>query len=255
MGQLHSVVQFLDSLLEPKRYRDQSINGLQIESKNREIQKVVVAVDAGLSVIQEAVKQQADLLIVHHGLFWGSMQPLTGALGQKVRLLMEHGCSLYASHLPLDGNMEVGNGVEIARFLGLEKITPFCEYEGRTVGAAGSAPKELNCSSISEFFASIPGASLPFYQLAFGDSERIARIAIVTGSGAFALPVAAAEGYDFFISGEPKQEVYHMAEELRMNALFIGHYASETFGVRAVGERIKKTLELEVSFVDIPTGI
>ncbi|MCB0353290.1 MAG: Nif3-like dinuclear metal center hexameric protein [Bdellovibrionales bacterium] len=255
MTQLSSVTQFLDSLLDPQKYQDASLNGLQVETKNREIKKVCFAVDAGLTVIEEAIQQEADLLVVHHGLFWGECQAIRGALGQKIHLLMQHGCSLYASHLPLDGNMEVGNAAEIARFLSLSQVTPFCEYKGATIGASGTAPRELSFSSLLEKLATIPGASLPFLQLMFGNNERCSRIAIVTGSGAFALPVAVQEGFDLFISGEPKHEVFHMAQELQANALFIGHYASETFGVRAVAERIEQTLELKTGFIDIPSGI
>src|SRR5262245_25723963 len=123
MTQLKTVTAFFDSLLEVHSYQDSALNGLQVDSGRAEVSCVAFAVDAGQSVIEEAIQRGAELLVVHHGLYWGSCEPVTGPIGRKIRTLISRGCSLYASHLPLDGNTEVGNGFELARYLGLEDIS------------------------------------------------------------------------------------------------------------------------------------
>jgi len=254
MAKLDSLVQLLNNLLPPGEFpEDSAINGLQVEANQKDIRKIALSVDAGLSVIEKAVAQGADLLIVHHGLFWGSSQPIIGAFGKKISLLLSKGCSLYASHLPLDAQNEIGNNFEMARFLGLEQIEGFCEYKGKKIGAKGrlSTPKPF--SYFEERAAQMTGAS-PLVCLPFG-KPSISSVGVVTGSAAFALGPAAKEGLDLFVTGEPKQHVYHEAKELGINALFAGHYATETFGVRALGSRLQKNYDVETFFINEPTGI
>ncbi|MCB0338905.1 MAG: Nif3-like dinuclear metal center hexameric protein, partial [Bdellovibrionales bacterium] len=181
MAQLTSVIQYLNALLEPGTYRDHALNGLQVESSNAVIQKVAVAVDAGQSVISAAVEQSSDLLIVHHGLFWGESEPITGALGKKIQTLISRKCSLYASHLPLDGNLEVGNAFELGRFLQLDNLERFCEYHGMTIGAKGTLSRSVKLSDCEELLSEIP-QNTRMLSLGFG-TEQISRVGIVTGSG------------------------------------------------------------------------
>lgn len=254
MMQLDSLIQFLDSLLSPATYSDAALNGLQVESSNSLIKTVCVAVDSGLSVIEEALQQSADLLIVHHGLFWGETQhPISGVFGRKIELLLKNGCSLYASHLPLDGNSEVGNAYELGKFLKLEELKGFCEYSGSQIGARGKFREATSMDFIVDQLSQIPGAISPLV-LNFGP-DRIEHVGIVTGSGSMAIPLCAAESLDLLISGEAKQEAYHNARELQVNALFAGHYATETFGVRALARRIEQQFDLETFFINQPTGI
>ncbi len=254
MIQLPSLLSYLDSLLQPKLYQDVALNGLQVESGTETIRTVAFAVDCGKSIVEAAVKKEADMLIVHHGLFWGTEQAITGPLAQKISLLLSNGCSLFASHLPLDGNAEVGNGFELARHIGLENIEGFCEYLGQTVGALGSLPKPLSRSEIVGKLKEIEGALESPLLLPFG-KEEVKSIGVVTGSGAFAIPLCKEMGIDLLISGEPKQEAYHLAKELEVNALFAGHYATETFGVRALSRRIEQDFDVSTVFIEEPTGI
>jgi len=253
MTQLTSVVKYFDSLLTPREYTDYAYNGLQVESTCSNITCVAFAVDSGLSVIEEAVSKEADLLVVHHGILWGEPIPITGTFGAKVNSLLHNKCSLYASHLPLDGHREVGNGFEFARYLELEAVEGFCEYKGTTIGARGKCGKSKNLEHFVEKCSEIDGAISPVI-LPFG-VDTIQSVGIVTGSGTSALSICPQEGIDLLISGEAKQEAYHLAKELRVNALFVGHYASETFGVKSLQKRIEKDFEMGTVFIHEPTGI
>lgn len=253
MAQLSTIIRFLDSLLEPRLFKDSSLNGLQVDAGDANITKVGIAVDAGLSVIERAVADGVGLLVVHHGLLWGECVPISGPLGAKIRTLMLGKCSLYASHLPLDAHREVGNNFELARFYGATQIEHYQEYKGQLLGAVGRMAQPRTVDYFVQRSREMVGAKEPLL-LPFG-RPKIEKVAFLSGSGAFALPEAAAIGADLFVSGEPKQEVYHLAKELKINALFAGHYATETFGVRAVGRLITQDFDVPSVFIDEPTGI
>jgi dinuclear metal center YbgI/SA1388 family protein len=256
---LSTVTAFLNELLPPHAYLDSSQNGLQVDAGRDTVTHVAFAVDAGESVIAEAVSRGADLLVVHHGLLWSTIPgPITGPLGRKVKLLIEGGCSLYGSHLPLDGHQEVGNGAQIAHMLGLHDIKPFCFYKGGPVGCWGRCPQTMTFESVSSILQQLHGAS-PHCVLPFGKSS-FSTVAIVTGSGSFALEECARANIDLLISGEPKHEAYHLAKELHQSALFAGHYATETVGVLALKNQIEQLTTqnnwtLRTSFIDEPSGI
>ena len=234
-------------------FKDVSLNGLQVDSGRATISKVVIAVDSGLSVIQKAVQEEADLLIVHHGLFWSEAQALIGPFGDKIRTLFEGKCSLYASHLPLDAHHDVGNNFELARFFELDRIQPFGDYKGQFIGAEGMTKTPSTLQNFVDRCRAMPGAITPLV-LPFGPS-KIEKVAFLSGSGVSAMREAGEKGIDLFISGEPKQEAYHIAKELNLNAIFAGHYATETFGVKALARVIEKDFEIKTSFIDEPTGI
>ena len=258
---LNLIVQTLDELLQPENYRkaDISWNGLQVEAANPSIKKVGVAVDGALSVIEQAVSLSCDLLIVHHGLFWGeSPSPMvSGSMGKKIRALIEGGCSLYASHLPLDGNEQVGNAFELARELKLKELEASFEYHGATVGVLGrlSAPVSFEQFRDQVFKTVIPDGSNPITcELPFGP-EKIQTVGVATGSASSLLEDAKSLGCDLLLSGEPKHEAYHLAKEVEIHGLFAGHYLTETYGVKAVGKFLEEKLKIEAVFIDEPSGI
>lgn len=252
MAQLSSIAQYLDSLLQTKSYQDHSLNGIQVEASGNAVKRVAFAVDAGMSIVQKAIAAEAQLLVVHHGILWGTPLPISGAFGRKVEQLLRHGCSLYASHLPLDGHPEVGNAFELGRFLGLEKLEGFCPLGGMMIGARGTLRTPLALDAVAQKLAVLsPKAPLT---LPFGKRD-IRRVGIVTGSGSSALPLVASEGLDLLVSGEAKQESYHLAKDLEVSAIFAGHYATETFGVRALERRLKKDFDIQTLFIDEDTGI
>ena len=226
---LDNITSYLDTLLSPHLFQDASLNALQVESSTKIVRNVGLAVDAGLSVIDEAIRTKCELPLV------------------------EGGCSLYASHLPLDAHPEVGNNFELARFFALNSIEPAFPYKGACIGALAKAAPQPRENFIERARMMVGATKEPLF-LPFGP-PTITRVAIVSGSGVFGLEEAKKLGADIFISGEPKQEAYHLARELEINALFAGHYATETFGVRAVGKVLEKEFGVSSLFIDCPTGI
>lgn len=253
MNNLSKITAFLDQLLDLPAYQDYGINGLQVEADaQRPVDKVALAVDSGLSVLQQAVANQAQLLIVHHGLFWGAESAVVGPLAQKLKLLLTANCSLYAAHLPLDGHLEVGNAAQLAKLLGCTNIQPAFKHHQASIGIKASiAPTTI--TNIVAACAGLAGSIEPL-ELKFGPTS-IKSLGIVTGSGTSAISEAHNLGLDLLISGEPQQKAYHLAKELRQNVLFIGHYASETLGVKALGEKLSAAFDCDCFFIDEPTGI
>lgn len=257
MAQLSDIVSFLDETLKISAFPEPSLNGLQVEATplSREIKKIAFSVDAGLSVFEEAVRHQADLLLVHHGLFWkGENKTITGALAEKITLLLRYSCSLYAAHLPLDGHTNLGNAAQIAHQIGLTNCVSFPFNQGLPVGIRGEFPTPLSLNEVKERLSFLlPYHPHPHY-LEFGKKE-VQQIAIVTGSGSFAIPPCAENGIDLLIAGEAKQHAYHDAKEARINVFLCGHYATEIWGVKATAELLEKTFSLETVFINEPTGI
>ena len=254
MAHLSRIIEFLDTLLEPNKYHDSGHNGLQVDSGVDEVITIAGAVDCGLSIIATAVEGDADLLITHHGMYWGeSAHVANGMFGTKLRLLMQHPCSLYTSHLPLDGNLEVGNAAEILRLLGVNEVHPFAVDGTVTLGARGELNHPASIAEIAQALSLCEGYG-PEIFFPFGSND-IKTIGVCTGAGGFAIDEARRLGIDLVISGEPKQNLYHHAKEIGQSALFIGHYASETFGVKAVLNVLQNTFAVKTFWISEPTGI
>lgn len=250
-----AIARFLDAELHVAQYSDIAINGLQIEAAMHPVTKVAFAVDAGLSVIEEAVRHQAQLLVVHHGVYWGKVEPLVGAWGKKAARCLTSGVSLYAAHLPLDGHSTLGNAAQIATtVLDAIDVKPDFEYHGSPVGAVAGLRAPLRLEAIATRLASCEGALNPPLVLPFGRTE-IRSVGIVTGSGSSMIPTIASRGIDLLITGEPKQEAYHLAKELECSVIFMGHYASETFGVRALQRVLESNFGVDTVWISEPTGI
>lgn len=253
MASALEISDYLDSLLQISQFKDDSQNGLQVDAASKKVSTVAVAVDSGLSIIEKAIKLKAQILIVHHGMFWNSPFSLRGIEGEKVRKLIENGCSLYGAHLPLDSHLKFGNAALLAKFLGLSDIEPFFEYHGKSIGVRTSSKQPLKLQDIVEKCKKMSGAIEPLV-LPFGRKD-IKNIGIVTGSGSVALEECKKLGLDLLVSGESKQSAYHLAKELQINAVFAGHYATETFGVIALGKELERKFKLKSIFIDEPTGI
>ena len=250
---LFELVTILNKELKTSLYHDGTVNGLQIEGSKQSIKRVALAVDAGLSTLQAAAKLKADILVVHHGLSWGGINEISGVMGRRVRAILDGGFSLYVAHLPLDGHPTLGNAAVIAKQLSLIGRAPFLFEAGQPIGIQGTFSQPKKLSEVVEAMKKITGTEHPF-TLPFGRKE-VSSVGIVTGGGSSAVWEASKEGLDLLISGEPKQSVYHDAKDLKMNCIFAGHYATETFGVRAVGAWLEKKYQLKTFFIDEPTGI
>jgi len=248
---LNESVQYLDEILRTREVGDypQAHNGLQVENSGS-ISRIGAAVDASESVIREAVEAQVDFLIVHHGLFWNGVQRITGATYRKTRLLMEADMAVYSSHLPLDIHPEIGNNALLAAAIGLQNGEPFFESAGQTVGLRFEA--EISREVLRNQLARAVGSAV---HMAPGGPVLARKIGIVTGGAGGDIAKAAASGIDTFITGEGPHWSYTAAEELGVNLFYAGHYATETFGVKALAELLSQKLALPWQFIDHPTGL
>ena len=248
---LRTIAEYCDRLLRKDQFQDYdgASNGLQVENRGR-VSRIAAAVDGSLATIQMAVKAKADLLLVHHGLFWNPSHPWTGKRYEMLRLLMDHNLSVYSSHLPLDAHPQLGNNARLCAALGFKRTTAFFLDRGQYLGRQTNTKisrKDL-CSRLAGTVAGrvilIPGGPM-----------ACRRIGVVTGGAGSHLKLAAAEGVDTFITGEGPHWSYALAEELGVNVLYGGHYATETFGVKALAEHLAKKFRLPWEFLDHPTDL
>jgi len=250
---LADLVSHLDAELQIRTIADYppALNGLQVDAPGRQIKAVAAAVDASLPVIRKAVAAGADLLIVHHGLFWTGLQPITGALHEKLRLCLQSGLAIYSAHLPLDVHPQLGNNACIARALGLTPTGSFLDYKGTQVGliAEASVPLTDLRTQLQNILDGSPVHLCP------GGPSITRRIGISSGGSGSEVAAAAKAGIDTFITGEGPHWSYSLAEELGLNVLYGGHYATETFGVKALAADLHTRFGIAWSFIDHPTGL
>jgi dinuclear metal center YbgI/SA1388 family protein len=244
-------VQWLDAYLNIRAFPDLSLNGLQCEGKER-ITRIAVAVDATLATIEEAVRSDADFLITHHGWFWGKPLAIAGPHGKRVHTTLEGGLSLYVAHIPLDAHLEVGNNVQMAKALGMTKLEPFGTYKGTPIGVQGSLPVRVSLQDLADSVQKTTGEVCLVHA---GGPPQVQRIGIISGAAADEVPTAAAAGLDAFITGEPSHANFSDAFEYGVNAIFAGHYESETLGVRALAVKLEDTFGLPWQFLHLPTGL
>lgn len=245
---------FLDATLgiESGSSIDASLNGLQVDRRTREISRVAFSVDACMESFRRAAEWGADLLFVHHGLFWGHSLALRGSHYERLRFLLEHDLALYAVHLPLDLHSGLGNNAGIAKKLGLLEVSPFGEYRGLKIGVQGRLPVSLSLDEVLArlcFDREACTAVLPFGR------EQISTIGIVSGGGTHEVDQAVAADLDLYITGDASHTMYHYCLEESINLLCAGHYQTETFGVEAVADLVFRETGLATTFLDLPTGL
>jgi len=246
------LVTYLDETLRVKEIEDASQNGLQVEGPE-EITKVAFAVDGCQVTFEQAVAAGAQLLVVHHGLFWDKPLRLVGPLFRRVRTLIEGGCGLYAVHLPLDLHPEVGNNAELARLLDLKETCAFGEYHGSEIGIGGVLDPPIPLDVLVERLAQATGES-PVRVLAHGP-EKASRVGCISGGAASMMDQVTDAGFDTFVTGETNHAYFHNAAEYGLNVIFGGHYATETLGVKALARHLEEKFGLETIFLDVPTGM
>ena len=248
---LGELVRYCDRLLRTGEVEDYpgAANGLQVENRGC-VSRIAAAVDASLATVGLAAAAGADLLLVHHGLFWGATHPWTGKRYELLRRLLESDLAVYSSHLPLDLHPRLGNNARLCALLGLRKLRPFFFTHGKHIGfraSAAVARKEL--AKRLERATRIEPLLLP------GGPATCKRIGVVTGGAGSELAKAAAEGVDTFVTGEGPHWTYALAEELGVNVLYGGHYATETFGVKALAAHLSSRFKVPWEFIDHPTGL
>ena len=248
---LQAIRQFLDEYVQIGGIEDlvNALNGLQLENGGQ-VSRIGAAVDASETTIQMAADEKVDLLLVHHGLFWGGLRPMTGSYYRKIAKAISGDMAIYSAHLPLDLHPEIGNNVLLARSLQLPDPEPFFFYKGRQIGFATRV--SLDRQEIVQRLRKILGSDI---WTCLSGPETVKRIGIVTGGAGAELEQAVKEGVDTFITGEGPHHTFALAEELRINLIYGGHYATETFGVRALAEMVAKKFELSWKFLDHPSGL
>jgi dinuclear metal center YbgI/SA1388 family protein len=243
---------YLNDYLRVKEIGDRSQNGLQVEGPE-EVAKVAFAVDSCQAVFEQAVAVGAQLLVVHHGLFWDEPVRLVGPLFRQVWTLIEGGCGLYAVHLPLDLHPEVGNNAELVRLLGLKDARAFGEYHGIEIGIGGVLDAPLPLDALVERLAQATGEP-PVRVLAYGP-EQVRRVGCISGDAVSLVDRVTEAGFDTFVTGETRHPYFHSAADYGLNIIYGGHYATETLGVKALAQHVAEEFGLEVTFLDLPTGM
>lgn len=250
---LQDAIADLDKLLQPERFKDYCPNGLQFPGKS-EIRKLATGVTASAELFERAIATEADLLVVHHGLFWGSTaQPIDSRRKARLKLLFDSDMSLAAYHLPLDAHPQVGNNALIAQALGADKLEPFALHDGESIGFIVRFPGEG--IEAKDLFARVTALTKRTPLVFDAGPEQIGKLAIVSGAGNDYLQDAVAAGADAFLTGEPAERVMSEAQEGAIHFIAAGHYATETFGVRCLGEHLSERFALEHTFIDVPNPI
>jgi dinuclear metal center YbgI/SA1388 family protein len=251
--QLSELVPYLNQYLSIDDVPDapNALNGLQVENTGT-VSRLAAAVDVCEATIGLAADQGADLLLVHHGLFWGGLRPLAGPLYRRVSGLVHHNLALYSAHLPLDRHPQVGNNAVLARALAVTLRGDFGEEYGIPIGVWGEVNVEREAFSrrIGDVLGVVPRV------LPFGPAS-VRRVGIVTGAGGGGSLIrqAAAAGLDTYVTGEGPHHSFFDAEELGVNVIYAGHYATETVGVKALAEHLSAKFHLPWTFLDHPTGL
>ena len=246
-----SLFQYLDGFLDVRGHPDYpgALNGLQVAGPD-EVRHVCAAVDASEAAIAEAIRRGADVLLVHHGLFWEGLRPLTGRRYRKVARLVEGRLAVYSAHLPLDSHPDVGNCILLARLLGLEVGGRFGSYEGTPIGWWGTA--DLHREELRRLAEERLGGPVT---LVPGGPERVRRVGVLTGGGGSFVGEAARAGLDAYVTGEGSHHTVVDAMELGVDLYYGGHYATETSGVRELARHLHERFGVTWEFVDLPTGL
>lgn len=254
-GMLQSeIVSHFNGLLEIERYEraDSAINGLQIGPKDKEVQTMGFAVDACKDTIDKAVRLGCDMLVVHHGLWWGRPYALTGAHYERMASMVQGELSLYACHLPLDAHPDYGNNAGLARVLKLEDVVPFGMYKGVSIGCQGhfSQPMALD-QVVRDLFVD---GSKPISVLNYGPST-IETVAMVSGGAPYDVEQAIDSGVDLYITGDASHNVVHRCREEGIHVIFAGHYYTEVWGVQALAQYASERWNIATHFIESPTGL
>ena len=245
MASLKQLVDYCDKRTRRSAFKDfpGSHNGLQVANDGR-VTKIGAAVDAGRIPFEQAVESGVDFLIVHHGIFWGGVQPVTGPIYERYAALIRGNCAVYSSHLPLDAHEEIGNNVLLARQLGLKARRPFLFQEGEPIGwiAANKLKRSQLCARLEELYPRVVtidcGPAVP------------KQVGFCSGSGNSAVPQLIAAGVDTLITGELREEWFNYAQENHLNLICCGHYATEMHGVKALAAELAKKFRLPWEFIE-----
>lgn len=248
MPNRNEIIEYINNLLNVNDFDDFCVNGLQLEGK-KQISKIILGVSSSERLFSEAIKRKADMIIVHHGLFWkNDPRPyaVTGIVHNRIALLIKNDINLAAYHLPLDSHLEIGNNAQILKKLELNLISPV------DIGFLG----KLNSPVPIDAFVKLVDQRLETISLAFPfGNKKVSRVLVISGSAAYNYSLAISQGADTFLTGEIKESLVRAIEEVKLNLINAGHYNTEKFGVQALGSRLQKRFKVICEFVDVPNPI
>jgi len=234
---------------------DDSVNGIQVDNDGSPIRKIAFGVDAALETFEHALAVGADMIFVHHGLFWSSQAAsirVAGNLRRRIKFLLDHNICLYGVHLPLDQHPKFGNNAVLAQLLGLENIEPFGVYHGRKIGYKGTFPKPVTIDDAVKKINFVNRPPLGVFP--FGKKVCVSA-AVVSGGASDNAREAIGDGVDLFVTGESSHSIYHECLEGKINMISGGHYSTEVWGVQAVMRHCAAELGISSEFIDVPTGL
>jgi dinuclear metal center YbgI/SA1388 family protein len=247
-----AVLAYLDAELDVSGYRDYGPNGMQVIGA-ADVERVAVAVSASLEVFERAGQADAQLLVVHHGLFWDGASPVVDRLlRRRLEALFRHDVTLAAYHLPLDAHPELGNNARLMALLGIAEHEPFAEARGRPLGRQGSLPAPLAVDDVVARLAEALGSRPLVFR---AGSSPVRRVGAISGAAGREVRAAAAAGLDCFVTGEPEEDLPYLATELGVHVIAAGHHATETLGVRAVGARLEQAFGLESIYLPVENPV
>ena len=250
--ELTELVEYCDEILKSSEFMDYCPNGLQVQGRSQ-VQKIVTGVTACQALLDEAVKHQADLVLVHHGYFWkGENAPLTGIKYQRIRTLIQHEMSLLAYHLPLDAHPSMGNNARLAVKLGLEVEDSLEPGKNNAIGNIGRVSEPC---SLKRFTQRVVQALDREPQVISGGDHKVNKVAWCTGAAERYIEKAIALGADTYISGEISEPVVHIAREAGIHYLGAGHHATERYGVQALGEHLARHFGLEHQYIEVANPV
>lgn len=252
---LNELDAYFNSFLRKENYsNDVSLNGIQISNSapdSKQIKKVAFAVDACEETVLKAAEAGADVLFVHHGLFWGGCETITGSFYKRISGFIKNDIALIGYHIPLDANKPYGNNWGLAARINLTKVKTFGTWRGMEIGVYGSLKKPM---TVDELCDKVLSGQKPSQILKFG-KDKIKTVGIISGGAGDDFDQAVALGLDAYITGEVEHQLYHPIKEAGINVIAGGHYQTETVGVNLVMAKLKKEKKIDVEFIDIPTGM
>jgi len=231
---------------------DSSLNGIQVGRPGLVVDKVAFSVDACLETFRRATQVGAQMLFVHHGIYWGRVEAVSGTNYERMRTLITANLSLYAVHLPLDMHGEFGNNAQMAHLLDLRDREPFGLYRGTPIGWKGNLPEDMTLDEVTRKLFHEPASTLG--ALPFGP-RRIRTVGIISGGAPHEVDQAIGQGLDLYVTGESSHTIYHRCLEAGINVIFGGHYQTEVWGVQAIAKKLATDTGIETCFIDVPSGL
>jgi dinuclear metal center YbgI/SA1388 family protein len=249
--QRNDLTKYLSKYLSTDKFDDYCPNGLQVEGKSN-IKKIVTAVSASIELFNKAIEHKADAILVHHGIIWNYERPVyKGSYRERVKILLENNINLFAYHLPLDAHFVIGNNAQLAKFLGLKTLKPFGDHKGQIIGIKGKLTK-LTKEKFFKKVESIVNREILIFP--YGPNY-ISNVGIVSGDASKEFSQAITENLDAYITGEVSEHIKYLSQEEKVHYISAGHYATEQFGIKALGNHLKNKYKINVEFIDIPNPV